>query len=111
MTIRKAERLIIHVTHARDGGPGGLDGSCLGGGGESRGWGSRCGGVPRFHSIDMLPKLWLLHLTNSCAIIGLEIVGHLSQVYVCDFDSVFFRCRQCSVFISRRPCESSAAWY
>ena len=37
--------------------------------------------------------------------------GHHSKDQLCDCDRFLFRCRQCRVLISRRPCESSAAWY
>ena len=63
---------------------GGL--SCRSGGGEVLGWWGPRGGVSRCHSIDLLPKFWLLHSSNCTQIVELTMHGQVKyKICTCQF--------------------------
>ena len=60
--------------------------SCRSGGGEVLGWWGPRGGVSRCHSIDLLPKFWLLHSSNCTQIVELTMHGQVKyNICTCQF--------------------------
>ena len=91
----------VHKTLPRGGGGQGGWGTGRVGGGVQVWWGLNVGvtgGVSRCHSIDRLPKLWLLHIFSICQSLDSSLVSSYASFLTSNTSSSSLRCPSSPTF-------------